>query len=117
MKFQATLHTDGNGLWSGKNKMVQIHKLELGYTCTDLGHEFGELRVYFTKKSWNPEKDGLIYTDPKFMTELRKALVDAGFTKAAAKDVSYSEQGMQGDDYVSCDVTKPFLNSWFSLNQ
>jgi hypothetical protein len=27
-------------------------------------------------------------------------------------DVSYSEQGMQGDDYVSCDIGKPFLDSW-----
>ncbi len=24
----------------------------------------------------------------------------------------YSEQGMQGDDYVSCDVGKKFLKSW-----
>ena len=34
-------------------------------------------------------------------------------------DVDYSEQGMQGDDYVSCDVGEEFLKAWgnkFNVN-
>jgi hypothetical protein len=27
-------------------------------------------------------------------------------------DICYSEQGMQGDNYVSLDVGKDFLDSW-----
>jgi hypothetical protein len=34
-------------------------------------------------------------------------LVEQGLTA-----VTYSEQGMQGDDYVSLDVGKDFLDSW-----
>jgi hypothetical protein len=51
----------------------------------------------------------LIYTDRTFERELREFLDSQGLV---GKDVSYSEQGMQGDDYVSCDIGKPFLDSW-----
>ena len=32
-----------------------------------------------------------------------------GFSEAEAMDVSYSEQGMQTDNYVSLDVGAPFI--------
>jgi hypothetical protein len=32
-----------------------------------------------------------------------------GFSEAEANDVSYSEQGMQTDEYVSCDVGAVFI--------
>jgi hypothetical protein len=65
------------------------------------------LRVHFDTASWDTYTDGLIYTDKQFMTELRELLTAQGFD---ASDVSYSEQGMQGDDYVSCDVGECFIN-------
>jgi hypothetical protein len=52
---------------------------------------------------------GLIYTDKLFMTELKELLTSMGFD---ASDVSYSEQGMQGDTYVSCDVGELFINTY-----
>jgi hypothetical protein len=52
---------------------------------------------------------GLIYTDKLFMQELRTYLQTIGFTEAEANDVHYSEQGMQGDNYVSCDVAAAFI--------
>jgi hypothetical protein len=52
---------------------------------------------------------GLIYTDKLFMLELRTYLQTLGFTAAEAADVEYSEQGMQGDSYVSCDVGAVFI--------
>jgi hypothetical protein len=44
------------------------------------------------------------------MSELRTYLQTVGFTQAEANDVSYSEQGMQSDNYVSCDVGAVFIN-------
>jgi hypothetical protein len=35
--------------------------------------------------------------------------VSLGFTSAEAEDVGYSEQGMQGRDYVSLDVGEEFI--------
>ena len=107
IKVNATLHTNGNGYWSSTAKAVDITHLSLAYTNDEL--DFGELRVRFTAASWDTNKDGLIYTDKLFMTELVQLLTSMGFD---ASDVSYSEQGMQGDTYVSCDVGELFINTY-----
>ena len=109
-KFPANtqLVTNGLGLWSRENKIVDVTGYNL-FTVDD--HcEFGELRVYFDPKTWNVEEDGLIYTDPLFLGLLRESLNRLGLD---ADDVDYSEQGMQGDDFVSLDVGKDFIDSWY----
>jgi hypothetical protein len=106
-KVTATLNTNGNGYWSNKAKAVEITHLQLAYTNDELN--FGELRVFFNTRTWDTYKDGLIYTDKQFMRELVDLLTAKGFD---ASDVSYSEQGMQGDTYVSCDVGECFINTF-----
>ncbi len=101
------LHTGGGGYWSNTEKAVEITDMTLGYISDEL--DFGELRVHFNTKTWDVEQDGLIYTDRKFERELRAFLNAHGLPGA---DVSYSEQGMQGDDYVSLDIGKKFLKAW-----
>ena len=105
-KVNATLNTGGGGYWSNTKTAVEITALQLAYTNDEL--DFGELRVYFNTKTW-AWQDGLIYTDKQFMTELKELLTAKGFD---ASDVSYSEQGMQGDTYVSCDVGERFINTF-----
>lgn len=101
------LNTKGDGYWSRVSKPVPVTALRLGYVAE--GDRFGELRAYFTN-DWDTRTDGLIYTDSRFLSELRFLIVDRlGFSQAAAQDVDYSEQGMQGDDYVSLDVGAKFL--------
>ena len=106
-KVNATLNTDGKGYWSSTAKAVEVTGLQLAYINDEL--DFGELRVRFTAASWDVNKLGLIYTDKLFMTELKELLTSMGFD---ASDVSYSEQGMQGDNYVSCDVGELFINTY-----
>ena len=106
-KISATLRTNGMGYWSNRAKTVEITGLQLSYTNDEL--DFGELCVYFNTETWDTATDGLIYTDAQFMTELRELLTAQGFD---ASDVSYSEQGMQGDNYVSCDVGECFINTF-----
>jgi hypothetical protein len=105
----ATAHTDGGGYWSSKVKPVGITDLQIAYINDEC--DFGELRVHFNTDSWRPDYDGLIYTDKRFMKELQAYLTSVGL---AGADVSYSEQGMQGDNYVSCDVGKAFIDSWMA---
>ena len=114
MNVFTTLHTNGNGYWSNKRKAVDVTKLDLQYCTAE--KDFGELCVYFTKASWDTAVDGLIYTDKLFMTELRAYLQTIGFTEAEANDVSYSEQGMQTDEYVSCDVGAVFIAGLMRLD-
>ena len=106
-KISATLNTNGKGYWSSTAKAVEVTGLQLAYINDEL--DFGELRVRFTAASWDVNKLGLIYTDKLFMTELKALLTTMGFDSS---DVSYSEQGMQGDTYVSCDVGELFINTY-----
>ena len=112
---QILLHTDGSSLWSNAARAVRITDLKINYVDDDFidngaDHpNFGELCVYFDTKTWSVPYDGLIYTDRLFERELREFLTGQSL---AGNDVYYSEQGMQGNDYVSCDVGGEFLKSW-----
>jgi hypothetical protein len=99
-------NTSGDGYWSNVAKPVEITDMRLGYVNDEL--DFGELRVYFNTATWNVNTDGLIYTDSLFKIDLMKFVTEQGLVV----DLCYSEQGMQGDNYVSLDVGKDFLDSW-----
>ena len=106
-KVNAKLNTAGDGYWSRKQTAVEITHLQLAYTNDEL--DFGELRVRFNTATWDTAKDGLIYTDSLFLEDLQLLLDSLGFDSS---DVSYSEQGMQGDNYVSLDVGQCFINTF-----
>lgn len=107
MRFVSVIPTNGQGLWSDVTKIVKTTNVELAYLNEE--NDFGELRVYFDTDTWDTNNDGLIYTDPLFLDELKLLLISEGFD---CTDISYSEQGMQGDNYVSFDVGYNFLKSW-----
>jgi hypothetical protein len=94
-------NTNGKGYWSNVAQAVNVTGATVAYV-NDEG-DFGELRVYFN--NWDTNKLGLIYTDKQFMREFKEVLATKlGFTDAQLKNVCYSEQGMQGDNYVSMDI-------------
>jgi hypothetical protein len=70
--------------------------------------QFAELCVYFNTRSWDVESMGLIYTDPGFISDLECYLTQIGLPN----DIDYSEQGMQGDDYVSFDAGPEIVLAW-----
>lgn len=105
--MQTIFSTCGDGYWSNVAKPVQVTDMRIGYINDE--RDFGELRVYFNTKFWDVNEDGLIYTDSNFLAELREFLDQHGLQ---GMDVDYSEQGMQGDNYVSLDVGEKFLSAW-----
>jgi len=105
-KVNQSIYTDGSGYWTEVAKSVQLTGLALPYINDE--RDFGELKVYFSTRSWDVRKDGLIYTDKRFIKELREFLKAQGLSE----DVDYSEQGMQGTDYVSLDVGPAFIKSY-----
>ena len=114
MQTFTTLRTAGDGYWSDVQKAVDITTLNLQYISND--KDFGELCVHFDTATWDVNVDGLIYTDKQFLRELREYLVSLGFTANEAADVEYSEQGMQDDSYVSCDVGSEFIAGLMRLD-
>ena len=103
---KVVFNTKGDGYWSNVAKAVEVVDMRVAYVNDD--YDFGELRVYFNTDTWNVNTDGLIYTDSLFKIDLMKFVKEQGL----AVDLCYSEQGMQGDNYVSLDVGKDFLDSW-----
>jgi hypothetical protein len=99
-------YVGGNGLWSTVEGSVEITDMQVTYVNDE--RDFGELCVYFNDSHWDVNIDGLIYTDKDFIADLKAFLTAHGLST----DVSYSEQGMQGDDYVSFDVGQEFLTAW-----
>lgn len=99
-------NTSGDGYWSNVAKTVEVVDMALGYVAED--KDFGELRVYFNTDTWNVDTDGLIYTDTQFKIDLQEFITE----HELVVDLCYSEQGMQGDDYVSLDVGAEFIASW-----
>jgi hypothetical protein len=123
MKVNIVANTNGKGYWTDEERMIEILKLGFGYKSIDYYPEdkfFGELRAYFdpsgfTPGSWNVPGHGLIYTDKQWLKEFKAGLRKIGFSIKAVSNVSYSEQGMQGSDYVSMDVGPVFYASWCRL--
>ena len=100
-------HTGGTGHWSSATKAVTI--LEVWLSSINDEGDYGELCARFDSKTWNSDADGLIYTDSIWLNEFRALMRSLGFTRNAVNDISFSEQGMQGYNYVSMDVGEDFL--------
>jgi hypothetical protein len=99
--------TDGLGHWSTVSKKVYVRSIEMTIGLVkDEDDYYGstDMRVYFSRGSWDTRVYGLIYTDVTFKKYLHEFLVGLGFDSAAVYDVHYSEQGMQGSLHVSCDA-------------
>jgi hypothetical protein len=108
-KTQCVYATDGRGGWSGIARNIPVTSIEVSQ-IEGFGKPYGEMRVYFDTKTWNTRRDGLIYSDPMFICELRESLKEAGWDNV--NDICYSEQGMQESDYVSLDVGHKFLENF-----
>jgi len=101
-----TFTTCGDGYWSNVSKEVFVTSISM-YIGTEGDGEYfsdGDLAVNYTEATWDNAVDGLIYTDSEFLHCVREFLINAGFNVAAVEDISYSEQGMQDDERVSCDA-------------
>ncbi len=123
MKVAISASTNGKGLWTEEQRLVIINRLKIGYSSLTYYPEepfHGELRAYFddsgfTLGSWNVPGHGLIYTDKLWIREFKAGLRDLGLSIKATQNVSYSEQGMQGTNYVSMDIGPVFYTSWLKL--
>lgn len=87
-KFPIIIHTDGAGFWTKQAKAVKVTGIEF---------DDESVLVYFDPETWNVKKDGLIYTDDGFLHALKKACPEL-------KNADYSEQGLQGDNFVHLDA-------------
>lgn len=109
---QGTANIAGDGLWSETHRWsVQGLRIKLlpedifwFDEVDEIGNPIlvGNINAYFDPRDWNVKELGLIYTDSEFEKDVRQILKTAGFRYY--RDLAYSEQGMQGSDYVNFDV-------------
>lgn len=109
--------TSGDGYWSAKKKNVYIVGATLvAWIPFSEGRPIhGELRIFFND-SWNVYQDGYIYTDSRFLKELKQDLIDLDFAQKSVEDIDYSEQGMQGNNFVSLDAGSIFTEQVISMH-
>lgn len=112
IKVDFETKTNGRGYWSRSSKVVPIFKIEMAYLSVNKNDKFGELRAYFKSKHWSVEEHGLIYTDDLWLSTFKDALGGLGFSQKALDALDYSEQGLQGDNYVSLDVHDRFIEEY-----
>lgn len=112
MIINATLKTDGSSIWSGEIREVSCDRM----TIRVMQEDYGELRVFFNTEDWNIREHGLIYTDHGWLSQLKQYLVEnLGFTPEGVSQITYSEQGMQDERYVSLDVLGSlFIKEYFT---
>lgn len=116
-KVNITCRTNGEGLWSNSKRKI-IHQIEIVSELPDRityrwESDCSNLRVYFNKKYWDIEKHGLIYTDELWLKSFLEEIKRIGFKNF--KKVQYSEQGMQGNNYVDLDIDKNFKKEFFNI--
>lgn len=95
-------HFDGKpGLWSqqpGRPVKIGWVSAQINPPLDPGDKEEQFLMVYFEPRTWDIDRDGLIYTDQGWIKELRETAKQLGFERA--DELDYTEQGMQGEDYV-----------------
>jgi hypothetical protein len=95
--------TNGKGIWSNHVvKNIPVILIPEDEFMLDGNELYGHLQAHFSKKDWDVNKHGLIYTDDRFKKDIRKVLKVNGFKNY--HDIGYSEQGMQGANYVDFDI-------------
>lgn len=93
---QWAIQTGGKGLWSYRSTIVEVTSLTIKWE----GGNMVEINVSFDTNTWNVERDGLIYTDELFLEGLHRKISDLCGNNTT---LDYTEEGMQGDDYVSLE--------------
>ena len=103
-----TFTTAGDGLWSSISKAVFVESISMFISTENNEGDFydGDLAINYTNATWDNDVDGLIYTDSAFLQQVKAFLINEGFDNDIVNAISYSEQGMQDDERVSCDANE-----------
>ena len=101
---QWPIQTGGDGLWSTRSTIVEVTNITIKWE----GSSQVEINASFDPNTWDVERDGLIYTDNMFLEGIRRKISDLCGNNTI---IDYTEQGMQGEDYVSleCNDRYPMM--------
>lgn len=111
-----TITVNGDGLWSSLTKQVRLTELSICYhSDQDLSNDgtldeeiaVGDCAsciITFNTEDWDVETEGLIYTD-SCEEEIKAIVAEAIGSPDETVVMFWSEQGMQGDDYLHFDIT------------
>ena len=105
------IQTGGDGLWSSRSTIVEVTQISINW----VGDGVVEVNLTFDPNTWNTERDGLIYTDNLFLIgaheKIAKLLPGVNFA------LGYTEEGMQGEDYVSLESydISPYENAFAAM--
>ena len=106
---ETTIKTNGTTLYARttdaeKPVPVKVTKVELiAYNNNFDGWNL-YVKAYFDTKTWNVGNMGHLVTDKGFAKNFRAELEKQGYPVGTPRNLSWSEQGMQGKNYVMFDI-------------
>ncbi|MDY0215251.1 MAG: hypothetical protein RBS24_07060 [Bacilli bacterium] len=106
------IQTGGDGLWSSRSTIVEVTQISINW----VGDGVVEVNLTFDPNTWNTERDGLIYTDQCFLIGAHEKI--AKLLPGVSFALDYTEEGMQGDDYVSLEShdISPYENVFAAIS-
>jgi hypothetical protein len=91
------------GIWGHSDKKIDIKIKSVEFDpYNELKYNWLCLELYINKSI--QYKHGLVYTNETFLKGIQTLITKAGLK---GKDIAYTEQGMQRDDYVSMSMNFP----------
>ena len=102
-------NTDGKGYWSDETRAVRVNKVVVSIHRAEVNLYqyypvlYVNVDAYFTKRSWDIQKHGLIYTDRLWLKDFNRQM-NAINPLLFGSGINYTEQGMQEPEYVSLQM-------------
>ena len=108
---QWAIQTGGDGLWSTRSTIVEVTSITIKW----VGDNVVEVNLTFDPNTWNTERDGLVYTDNLFLIGVHEKM--AKLLPGVSFALDYTEEGMQGEDYVSLEShdISPYENAFAAM--
>lgn len=97
--YEAVLH---DGITS-----MTVDPVLRGYVL-DKTHPYLDIHCHFDPETFPSEKYGIVYGDGLFEIEIRKHILAALGLSPDLEGLSYTEAGMQGEDYISMESSAAF---------
>lgn len=93
---------DSDCLWANQPKELSFKVVEVDVPYVAEEGYKGFISVNMRLQDYDEEKIGSVYTDTKFLKNVRDIVEQANLNPDS---INYSEYGLQGKDYVNFDVS------------
>ncbi len=110
--------TNGKGEFTTEKRDTQISKIMIDGAVEDANKVVVNIKAKVSARTWQTLRDGLIFTDARWLKDFRRGLVELGLPQRLASKVKYSTKERQTRLHVGLELTAnkkdlPLLEEFF----